>query len=240
LYVYNNYYHGNPGGNSTAAFFLEGGSCNWTGTSGTAYFWNNVFTTTGNIPGLGFISISSGTGHKILNNVLIGPKGANNCLGWNGANVTLENNIVEGCSQIIAAGASGATFATIDYNTYADSASGNPIFQVGTASVNGTSFASWQKACGCDAHSTYTSGPLQNLSATGVPSAGFIGSGAAINLTAWATGSMASLADSTTAGDSLAGLPRLPIPNAWDVGAYALGTATAGPAAPTSLVATVN
>ena len=234
LYAYNNYLYGNYGGNSTAGFFLEGGSCLWT-QSGRAYFWNNVFTTTGNIPGLGYIGVEGAA--TIFNNTFVGSTHTNNCIGFSGSTAIVENNIFEGCAQIYASlGASN--FTRIDYNIYADSSSGNAIWQVGSKSSS--SFAGWQSACGCDAHSTAQLGSrLSNLSSTGVPSSGFIGIGAATNLSSAATGTMASLMMSSSAGNTETPVQRPAGSTPWDIGGVGSGGGSS-PAPPTGLAASVQ
>jgi hypothetical protein len=245
LFIYNNYYFGNPGNNSTSAFFLEGGSCLWS-SSGRSYFWNNVFTTTTVIPGLGYIS-ASGAGTTIVNNTMIGsipPNVNQNCVGFGSASV-FENNILEGCAQNIAS--VGATSVSmIDYNIYADSSSGNPLWQIGSASSS--TLAGWRTAClaayptaGCDVHSTYSPNPIANINTfNGTISAGFSGLGTGTNLTSLSAGALTSLGNDTTLGNTRISVAR-PSVGAWTVGSFEVtGTTTSQPGPPVGLLAVVN
>ncbi len=225
IYIYNNLFDGNAGDCCvTGWIFLEGGSGGgstpWTDSTGTAYIWNNVMTTTGITP-LSMLLLPLGTGHKVYGNTIIGGGDAqNSCIrtGQNGT-ISIVNNVIEGCGQLISTADGVGTITTVDYNSYGKSSNGNPLWNYGSSS--GSSLAAWQSSCGCDSHSTATLGSfLANLSATtGIPSAGFVGIGAGLNLAASATGDLVTLDNDTTAGNSRSSIAR---GSSWDIGAYQL------------------
>jgi hypothetical protein len=244
MYIYNNLFDGSLGTCCiTGHIFLESSleGTPWTDATGTAYIWNNVLIADLDIPN-GLFTIGEGMNHQIYNNTLIGPNAGNNGIALqliHTQNVTIENNVIEGFTQLIGS-PNGASYATIDYNTYGWSSGGNPSFQYG--SKEATNLASWQSICGCDAHSTASlGGLLTGLSATtGVPSIGFPGISAGTNLTSLATGALASLASDTGAGDQHTPVQR-PSSGPWDIGAYDPGGVSASaPNPPTGLIATVN
>ncbi|MEP6715445.1 MAG: hypothetical protein ABJC09_07705 [Terriglobia bacterium] len=246
LYIYNNLFDGNQGNCCVTAWvFLEGGanagSTPWTDSTGTAYLWNNVVIGSYD-SGNGQISIGSGSGHQILNNTILGTN-----LGLNGScllfdtsssNVTVENNAIAGCNQLLANGGPPPTsFALIDYNIYGGTVrGGNPVFNF--ASHNSSTFAGWQSACGCDSHSAASLGTTFATTIEGVPQSGFVGTGAGVNLSASATGNVASLLSDTSAGGTRKAIARPPN-GPWDVGAYRNYNG-APPNPPTLLTTTVQ
>jgi hypothetical protein len=242
-YIYNNLFDGSFGNCCiTGWIFLEasGSGTPWTDATGTAYLWNNIFVADIDVPNA-MVTISNGTNHSVYNNTFIGPNGGNNgvCINIAGAakNVALQNNVIEGCTQLIRAVDPGATYSTIDYNTYGNSIGGNPNWQF--LSKTATSLLAWRTACSCDSHSTASlGGALASLSSEGIPSNGFVGLNAASNLTPMASGWLASLAKDTTAGDTRTPAPRPAGSSAWDSGAYSAGPG--GPGAPTGLTAAVR
>jgi hypothetical protein len=230
LYIYNNLFDGDEGKCClTAWVFLEGGSgpgrTPWTQT-GTAYVWNNIFIGTLDSPN-GQINIAHGNNHLVFNNVIVGAGTGNGiCLAsGEGSGITIENNIFEGCNQLIGS-PNGSTFTTIDYNSYGNASGGNAVWQFG--SLNANALSDWQSVCKCDLHSQAQIGSvLKNLSSQGLPAAGFSGLGKGINLRAVAVGNMTSLALSSGAGNTQTPLAR-PLTGPWDMGAYAYAGA-AGP-----------
>lgn len=172
-YIYNNSFNGSFGTCCiTGWIFLEGGTGGgatpWTDATGTAYLWNNIFIANIDVPN-GLVTVSRGTNHVIYNNTFVGPNAGNNgvCLelATGPTNLIIENNVIEGCTQFIKAVDAGSTFATIDYNSYANTAGGNPFWQFLTHT--GSTLASWQSACSCDSHSFANVGSV-NTSGTAV------------------------------------------------------------------------
>lgn len=246
LYVYNNLFDGNAGNCCvTSWMFLEGGAQGtpWTDASGTAYVWNNVVI--GSIDLVyGQFSIARGSGHWVSNNTIIGPNGSsgNNgaCIyfGSSASGVIVQNNVLEGCNQLIDGDVS-STYSTINHNAYGLSHGGNPNWEFG--SKRSTSLASWQSACGCDTQSVANLSSALALSSAGLPQAGFIGMTVGANLTGLGTGSLASILSDTSAGDTRSPVGRLSS-GSWVAGAYTSSSAATAalPAAPTSLSVTVH
>lgn len=224
-YIYNNLFNGSFGNCCiTGWIFLEAaaGGTPWTDATGTAFLWNNIFIGNIDIPNA-LVTISEGTNHKVYNNTFIGPNGGNNgvCIDFAGVakNIVLENNVIEGCTQLVRAVDAGATYTTIDYNTYANASGGNPFWQF--LSTSASDFPTWKTNCSCDAHSTASLGsPLANFSqSTGLStSAASATVGAGLNLSSSATGNLASLQNDTTLGNSRTPNVR-PGVAAWDTGA---------------------
>lgn len=223
LYLYNNLFDGNEGDCCvTAMVYLEGSTGPaWTDSTGTAYIWNNVFLGSIDVNNSN-IYVAAGAGHQFLNNVLIvAAPGGGGCLGFyqSSTSVTVQNNVIEGCNAVINS-STATSFTSIDYNYYGHASGGSNIFSF--ASTHSNTFAGWQTACSCDAHS-FAASPLSstiaNLSATGIPALGYLGIGTGLNLSASATGLMATLQNTTTAGGSALAVPR-PSSAAWDIGAY--------------------
>jgi hypothetical protein len=244
LYVYNNLFDGNQGNCCVTAWvFLEGGSSAgstpWTDGTGTAYVWNNVFIGSYDL-GNGQLSIGTGTGHQVLNNTIMGTNlGLNgSCLLFDTAatNVTVENNAISGCNQLIANGSPPPTsFSLIDYNSYGGNVTGgNPVFNY--SSHNANSLTAWRSACKCDTHSVAPLGTPFAMTSEGVPQLGFAGIGAGANLMPSAAGSLASLSSGTSAGQSATPVAR-PLTGAWDAGAYQTSTA---PNSPTGVTAVAH
>jgi len=228
VYIYNNLFDGSLGTCCiTGWIFMEGTSSGtpWTDSTGTVFLWNNIFSTDLDIPN-GLVYIGSGRAHEVLNNTWNGPNagGGGVCLQFNtsATSVTIENNVIQGCNQLVN-GVSGSTFSVIDYNVYGSASGGNAVWQFG--GMNSSSFSSWKSTCNCDSHSQASiSGPLKNISPSGVPSSGFMGIGTASSLANVASGSMSSLLMDTGAGGTHIPVTRtLP----WDAGAYKSGSGVA-------------
>jgi hypothetical protein len=233
LYIYNNLFDGNQGDCCvTAQIYLEQNIVDH------AHIWNNVII--GSLDGLGYgqVILGGGISHEVYNNTIIGTNtGANGvCLNFtpNSPAATVKNNIIENCNQPLK-GASGATIAAVDYNMYANTGGGNPVFQFGGISTS--TWSTWQSNCGCDSHSHYQAGSSwANLSSEGVPSAGFAGITAGVNLTIIAIGNLASLSSDTGAGNTRTPVARPGGTTAWDVGAYKF--VSGAPMPPTNLTVT--
>ena len=243
LYIYNNLFDGNEGSCCVTAWvFLEGGasagSTPWTDSTGTAYIFNNVIV--GSIDtGNGQLSIGSGTGHQVLNNTILGVNQGKNgsCLLFDTAatNVTVENNAISGCNQLLANGNPQPTsFALIDYNAYGGNITGgNPHFNF--AAFNANTFSAWRTVCGCDAHSVASLGTAFSMTSEGAPQAVFMGLRAGADLSSLATGPLASLSSDTSAGGTHTPVVR-PSSGAWDMGAYAYSSAVNPPTGLTVVV----
>jgi hypothetical protein len=209
--TYNNTFDGNWGVNNTAAIFEEGPSggevdntvYNNLFLQDSANFnWNNGFINLGNLNG------SNPSVNNFYNNTLIADSNQGAYMAQLAYAGTVENNVF-----VTSNTAAGATLwlightGTVDYNTYATPESTS-------WSTNGSTqitFAAW-KAAGNDAHApagTPGTAPFNLSATTGVPSSGFIGIGAGVNLTSL---SIAAL-DSDMAGSSR------PSSGAWTIGA---------------------
>jgi hypothetical protein len=251
FYSYNNEFDGQQGDTMTAWIFMEGNGSGtpWNGNNSSSnfYSWNDVFIGSEHDTN-GMMGILGGQVHIYNDTIFGGGTGSGSvCLAdfqsTGGSSVTIENSVLQNCNQIYDFD-SGVSAVTAKNNVFGNAAGGNEIFHwQGHSSGSSNTLSAWQAACGCDSGSQGAlGGLLANLSSTtGAPSTGFIGAGIGQNLMGTAAGSLATLADSTSAGDSRTPVKRLPMPTPWDVGAYALGgTSTAGPAAPTALTATIN
>jgi hypothetical protein len=225
FYIYNNLFDGNQGQCCiTSWVFLEGGvgagRTPWT-TTGSAYIFNNILKSDSDI-GDGQLAIFQGSSEFIVGNTIIVSAPAQGvCIGGGaGTSIayTIENNVLEGCDQMMSMD-STAHIASVDYNLYGNSSASNPIWQM-SAYGSSSIFSTWKGLCGCDSHSQAATGaPLVGLSASGVPSSGFLGFNAGINLTSTATGNLAPLSSDTSAGNSRTPTIRPAVGN-WTVGAY--------------------
>lgn len=218
IWDWNNLFDGDWGdGHITAMFYQDQ-------ETEPHYLWNNVYAPS-NVPFIGQSTILEIEGPIFAyNNVKTGAQWGV-CFGFGGSNSQIENNVIEGCGQIFSASsASGADTAHIDYNFYANSSTGNPLWRiigVGSSSSgtsNSTTLASWQMVCSCDAHSQAQASNWANLnSSSGIPSAGFVGQNVALNLSTTATGNLATLQDDIT------GAVRPGGATLWTAGAYVIG-----------------
>jgi hypothetical protein len=258
IYVYNNWFHGTLSGPCSSGFiFMEGG----TGTpshASNSYWWNNVFDASGTdgANANGWVGIFSGESGetRFVNNTMVGVSGSDMNVCYNIKevnNLTFENNVVNNCGVQIGIGNLTGS-STLDYNIYGNSCqNGNNCF-IFNDTFRG-SFSSWKSALsgagisGADAHSFFN--PTPNLNANGTPGSNYIGSQLGANLSGLATGTMATLANDTTQGDSRTALARpksatclsQPSANCWSIGAYQVsGSAATQPNPPSGLAAVVN
>lgn len=243
FYYYNNLHDGNMGPSSywTAPVYLEsdGAGSNWNTSTGTAYVWNNVFYSNG-VGGNGIFQDGSGVGDVIYNNYFYGTYGGGPCFEFGKVtNITIENNVFQSCGQIFNS-AGATTWVAIDYNIYAYSSNGNPLWQVGNISTS--SFKTWQADCNCDAHSQAQLGSaLADITTEGVPSAGYMGAQQGANLTGAATGSLAALdLDMTSTRRPGGTCSTLGSSSCWDIGAYQVASGGSAPAPPTGLTVLVQ
>lgn len=153
FWIYNNIFDGDPGINLTGHIFLEGGpqsspSTPWTGSTGTAYIFNNVFDNGG------WVIVRKGSNHRIYNNTFLGdglqvsdttyPQIKNNFFGANSKSsfLSLYNTIT------------WANQATdIDYNVYANCSLPYACWDAGGGQTT-SDYSTWKSLCnGCDSHS---------------------------------------------------------------------------------------
>jgi hypothetical protein len=239
IYVYNNYFYGNWGTCPTGFVFVEAGGGGTPSNMETSAWWNNVFLVGGASPIVntnGWVDIASGVSgtQRFFNNTVIGSNAVDNtlCVGLEYlSSLTYENNTISGCGDPMSM--ISTTIASADYNFYGPPSCQNlhNCFDW-NGSFTGT-FAAWQTACSCDAHSIQGSAPL--LNANGSPEAGSPVIGKAVNLTPAATGILVSLTSDTTLGGTRTPGIR-PATGAWDIGAYESKV----PNPPTGLGATVK
>jgi hypothetical protein len=217
--VYNNYLHGDFGGDlygpghQTGSVFMEGSPGTLSG-----YVYNNLITQTnlGDYASNGLIVLGA-VSVGVYNNTLIGNGAAGIGVDfWSGYSGTANNNSISDSGYYMYA--QPGSSPTIDYNNYYN----------GAAWRNGSSLyptmAAWQ-AAGFDAHGSMGN---PNLSAAYLPtssSSALIRSGA--NLTRLGVAALDS---------DRSGVARPPTGN-WDIGAYEF---SGGPSAPTGLTTSVH
>jgi hypothetical protein len=244
IYVYNNYFYGNWGATPTGFIFVEGG----TGTPShmsNSYWWNNVFQVPTGSPvnTNGWVGIFSGDGGTtfFVNNTFIGPNATDNTACYNiGSvnNLVFQNNVVDQCGNGVQLGSLKSTLPSqVDYNLYGNMCmNGANCYQFNGKFLG--SFSAWKTATGFDSHTTQKSSTGLNLD--GSPSsASAVVSGA--NLSVLATGTLNSLQNDTSRGNTRTPTSRLGSPT-WTVGAYNLagGSTASAPNPPTGLAAVVN
>ncbi len=232
LYVYNNRFDGDCGGNFNEHVFLEGGYNNtgrtpWTQNfSGpNAFIYGNLFRCTDNPPRTHTLFTITGPG-VVFNNTLIGndPAAGAGLFNVGGAGLggvsglpaaqskglDVRNNLLSGENTLIGGSASDSWTHLPDndfYGYYAGSY--NAFWGFG---VDVSNFATWQSACNCDANSSADPGPLSVVDANGMPVAG-----------SWLIGHGQNMFDAgyilPGMGVDINGRAR-PASGAWDVGAY--------------------
>jgi hypothetical protein len=239
--IYNNKFHGNSGNEVSSIFTMEAGA-----TAGSAMFNNIVDQTAGNC-GDGAFGIfngdpgtaSNGTGHLILNNTVLPGAGCTTDFGIaEASNVTLENNLGLSNGNYVYQSSPVTAIVTADYNSWQMPAGGNPFW---CSAGGGISFSTWKSSCGFDIHGQNASIAI-NSDFT-LPS-GSAAIGAAANLTSLGITALDKGAPQTfgAGGSCGTGCGVRPSSGAWDAGAYASGSTTAGngPNAPSGLTAVVN
>ena len=242
VYIYNNYFFGSLSGACSSGFiFIEGGGSSTPSNLKNLYFWNNVGDATGadsaNANGwFGLFSADQSMG--VYNNTLLYNNTQDLTVCWSvgGAsggnvvnNLTFEGNVVNGCNVAMSVPQTGALSGTtkIDYNFYGDACFySNNCFNY-LNSFKG-SFSGWKTACSCDAHSLTSTYSGALLNSDGSPQSGSPVIKYGANFGSIATGSLATLADDTTKGNTRSPNVRpasgtcssqgsLPC---WDIGAY--------------------
>lgn len=153
FWIYNNKFE-NPGVCRTAHIFLEGTTNNspWTGSTGTAYIYNNVAIGTD-------IQAWSGSSHVFYNNTVMGGSIATD----GGGSPVIKNNYISGAGTIqngpfiVAIGASNPI---IDYNVYAN-ATGYNLWCWAAGACTGD-FATYKSHVPYDVNSINRSGTPYN------------------------------------------------------------------------------
>ena len=249
--VYNNYFYGNWGSCPTGFIFVEGGGSSTPSHMLSSAWWNNVLIVNLSSPIVntnGWFDIASGDSgtQQVYSNTILGPNNTDNtlCLGLeNLSNLTYNNNVISNCGDPV--NISSTKVASADYNGYGTVCGNYGNCFIWNGSFTG-SFAAWKSSCSCDSHTVQTNSPA--LSATGSLQSGspFIQYGA--NLGSSATGNLATLAWTTTEGNTLTAVARPPAAtcstqgssSCWDIGAYQYGTGSNSPNPPTGLAAVVQ
>ena len=231
VFLYNNYFNGDPGANANAGFFsYPSGVAAETGI----YVFNNVFvnTSAGHCWANGPVGLSGVGDSMVMNNTFV--SGTTTCKDNGliyengGTGVTYYNNIHQNIANAAVYVTSGTTISAIDYNDYYQSAS---WFFANWYST----LPNWESAVGGDAHST-----------TGVPKLSSSYHLSDKSSAAWQT---AKNLYAMCNGQPNPGLGALCIDKAgvtrqqtgsWDMGAYEDSAAGTPPTPPTKLAAVVH
>lgn len=203
LYIYNNRFDGDIGGHATSWVFIEGG----TGPSATPCsdvgseidIFNNIFTTSnGRYVTNGFVAVSTGTVGFYNNTVIGANKSAGSvCTGFTTVgHITLNNNIIQGCNQLI--GGLTPSFdrpTALDYNLYGDcDGSYNCWWLSGPGGADTGSFTKWRSATIWDGHSQEAVSQTHvGLDTNGRPTKGSHAIAAGISLRSLCTGNLTPL-----------------------------------------------
>jgi hypothetical protein len=196
LYIYNNVFDGNMGGNLTGAIYGEGGCAK---PSAQIYMFNNVVKLSGNNC-CGGVGMSVGHTYAWNNTVIssspsasnVGLLGCYQLVGDPSRNCTVENNVATTSNQLVNWARGTFDSGSPDYNVYAD-CQGNSCFSAGGAGQCGQdfSFAQFSNYVTCinaDKHSITAASA--KLNSNGSPQAGSPALGAATNLTPLCTGNL--------------------------------------------------
>lgn len=192
LYVYNNRFDGDCGGNFNEHIFLEGGYDNtgrtpWTQLFSTpnAFIYGNLFRCTDNPPRTHILFGVTGPA-VIFNNTMIGndPEAGASVFWFGGAGLggvsglpqvnssglDIRNNLSSGENTLIGGSASDTWTHLPDHEFYGYyTNSYNAFWGFG---VDVSNFTTWKSACNCDANSMADPGPLTIVDANGVPVSG--------------------------------------------------------------------
>ena len=232
LYIYNNRFDGDCGGNFNEHIFLEGGYNNtgrtpWTQnfSSPNAFIYGNFFRCTDNPPRTHTLFTITGPG-VVFNNTLIGndPDAGAGLFNLGGSGLggvsglpaaqskglDVRNNLLSGENTLIGGSALDTWAHLPDHNFYGYYAgSYNAFWGFG---VDVSNFTTWQSACNCDANSSADPGPLGVVDAKGMPAAD-----------SWLIGHGQNMFDAgynlPGMGVDINGIARS-LSGAWDVGAY--------------------
>jgi hypothetical protein len=181
IWIYNNTFDGDIGGNATGYIFMEGGSgagsTPWADGTGVVRIFNNIFSATTETV-FGLVQVHAGGTALIFNNAIQG-NSSSTCLDVsNVGSVSSENNIIQSCATLVYLHG-GAVLSTVDYNLYAASGSNALVFN--TTFVPQSSIATWRTTCSCDTHAI-TSTPTVSVTTSLAPLS--TGSAAGANLLA--------------------------------------------------------
>lgn len=208
FYFYNNFLWGDWGYCPTGMIYVEGNI-----TVDNQYYWNNVFrvdsTTIENTNGwVGIFAAASETGVcRFLNNTIIGPATGDMglALGLKAhPDLLVENNLIHNIGNPMQLYPKTGGTTVVDYNLYGlfGNLSGNSfIYITDETAPYGTflnTFAAWKTTTGLDANSVQNNTPLLNTD--GSPQEGSPAIDIGADLSALATGNLATLADDTTKG----------------------------------------
>lgn len=247
LWIYNNLFDGNIGGNATGHIFLEpgvqtdGSATPCMDSTSQVHIFGNVLLsgTTDN----GTIDIGRASNHPLTtpldfyNNTVAGGSAASGraVVFENVNTVNAVNNIVGGANQLW----SGISFTNTDHNGYINCPVGTSYNCWPAGSGNMTNnFNTWKIACaGCDSHAVNSQGNWGGVSSsTGALQAGSPMIGAGANLvyavSGWPAEQINALATDRNGNVRQSGN--------WDIGALSSGAAGSAASAPTGLSATVK
>jgi hypothetical protein len=271
LYLYNNVADGNQGTCCWTAWWHFGADAGSNAFNGTGLVMFNNITVSTIYNGNGLLQLSGGSNNQIYNNAFIQVADANSatnnnlaqCINstWDVApanTITFRNNILSGCTQPITL--NGVASFTASNNAYGNIPATSPPAFAWTGVGSANTLSAWQSVCRCDSESITASLPaaaFPDLTITGspyvlegVPSAGFPGLEYGANLSSIATGALAALANSTTAGNTVSSPEARPsgtcstqgTSSCWDIGPYEVsnGASDPPPSPPTGLTAAVD
>ncbi len=204
--ICNNYFHGDPGGHSTAALFTEGEVI-------SPLIYNNVFTSTTNGNTNGFLCLKGATvatTPRIYNNTFVGV-GISIAIYLEGTNSNttpiIENNIIDNVGVGIYKDSTMGTI-TSDYNDFYNTPAIGRIF-----SSYYTTLANWRTAlggCPGTGHECNSIASNPDLNADYTPKGTSPVLGAGVNLTSLGIAAL---------NNDKNGVAR-PATGAWDIGAY--------------------
>lgn len=198
FYIFDNRFDGAVGANATGQIFMEGGtSTPCSGAGSSIYIFNNVITSTDQVPSNSYLGTAAIQG-AVVNNTVVGHDNTTNlggCMGYSyqqpGQSVAFENNLASTCDTLMSQGGHpDGVFKTgsPDYNVYVNG--GINSFAAGCGFYNFSQFAEWQSclrgtgtAPGYDQHSIVISSAEANLKEDLSPGPGSRAIGAGANLT---------------------------------------------------------
>jgi hypothetical protein len=230
---YNNLINGDWGGCATGGLYFEG-------PSGTILVYNNTWLMTYtqmNNGIVGFDGASFAATVQFYDNTVIGQSQSGDvCMtlgsGSSLTSISMNNNIISGCSSLFAGQGSGVTWTKVDYNIWGGSSSSTPWgLKCDPGPCSYYNFSGWQAAVSGEKHSAFGSGD----SYVGVNSNGTLQSGSpAIGAGSNLTGLGVTALDSDILGNLRPGGS-----GAWAGGAFNYPSSGA-PQAPTGLAAVVH
>jgi hypothetical protein len=222
LYVYDNRFDGTVGHNATADIFMEGSPrgnpddtpCADAGSR--VYIFNNVFTSSDQLPDNDYLTDAAGGG-GIYNNTVIGHDNTmslGGCAAYGaqppGGSAAFQNNVLSTCDSLTSGSPTGDYApGSPDYNVYANG--GQNSFVCSGNFYTFAQFGRWQACMHADGHSRRVA--TARLDDSGAPGDGSPVMGAGLNLTPLCKGPLVTLCT------DIAGHHR-PLRGPWDAGAY--------------------